>query len=644
MDLQFIYLCGGLGKHKYGTSMFSKPLNYIYGKPLFSYTLKPIIDLSQNIFIIYHDILHEQNLHGEILKQFPNRNIQFYRLPYITRGPLETAYLFIKNMKLQNKPIIFLDNDVIYRVQPHNFENLNYPFIGYSQTDSSQNSNQYCYILRNGNQLTDVQEKNIISQEYGTGIYGFQSPTDFLHLAKEIITTNQLHQNEFFFSTLLQYLLQQKITVYTQSLPPPLTLNTNEQVIQAFQNNPNLFPKLRICFDLDNTLVSYPNIHNDYTTCRPLQDRIQFLRRCKEAGHTIIIHTARRMRTHSGSVSKVIADIGMITLQQLKDFDIPYDEVLFGKPEANFYIDDKAINPYIPEWKHWMGFFDETIHNKIINQLPTNNLNHIVKINDERIHKKGPSSFLGAQAHYLAQIKNIPSIAPMYPQLYGCYEDGELTVIDMEYMQGIPIYKIFQEGLLTTQILSSILAKMSIIHSTKTNQTHSNKLQLVKSNWTDKLQKRLQLPIYQQIPNIHTISTNILNHVTKYTNEMTEDSIADVIHGDFWFSNMIYTFQHEPKFIDPRGKLDQTECLFGDKYYDYAKLYQSILGYDCVINQCELPANQPILKEFIDNYFSEIGVNLINLQWLTKSLILGTIPFLENPNEKILSYIINLIT
>lgn len=51
------------------------------------------------------------------------------------------------------------------------------------------------------------------------------------------------------------------------------------------------------------------------------------VRELHAAGHHIIIHTARRMRTHSGNVSAVVADVGQITIQSLKRFGIPYDEV-----------------------------------------------------------------------------------------------------------------------------------------------------------------------------------------------------------------------------------------------------------------------------------------------------------------------------
>jgi capsule biosynthesis phosphatase len=107
--------------------------------------------------------------------------------------------------------------------------------------------------------------------------------------------------------------------------------------------------KKRFCFDLDNTLVTCPTVPGDYTTCKPISRVIDYVKRLHADGHYIIIHTARRMRTHRGNIGRVTADVGAITIQQLQDYAVPYDELIFGKPFADFYIDDKAILPFVDE-------------------------------------------------------------------------------------------------------------------------------------------------------------------------------------------------------------------------------------------------------------------------------------------------------
>ena len=99
--------------------------------------------------------------------------------------------------------------------------------------------------------------------------------------------------------------------------------------------------KKRFCFDLDNTLVTSPAVPGNYATCKPILRVIDYLQKLHADGHYIIVYTARRMRTHDANIGRVVADVAAITIQQLSDFAIPYNELVFGKPFADFYIDDR---------------------------------------------------------------------------------------------------------------------------------------------------------------------------------------------------------------------------------------------------------------------------------------------------------------
>ena len=95
--------------------------------------------------------------------------------------------------------------------------------------------------------------------------------------------------------------------------------------------------------------MTCPTVPGDYTTCKPISRVIDYVKRLHADGHYIIIHTARRMRTHGGNIGCVIADVGAVTILQLHDYAVPYDELIFGKPFADFYVDDKAILPFFDE-------------------------------------------------------------------------------------------------------------------------------------------------------------------------------------------------------------------------------------------------------------------------------------------------------
>ena len=110
--------------------------------------------------------------------------------------------------------------------------------------------------------------------------------------------------------------------------------------------------------------------------------------------------------------------------------------------------------------------------------------------------------------------------------------------------------------------------------------------------------------------------------------------ISHVIHGDFWFSNIILTYQNNYKLIDMKGYVDDILTLSGDIYYDYGKLYQSILGYDLVLNDCKINNSHREYIQSMKLYFLKKcyakGLNINYLTYITKGLMFGTLPFIAH--------------
>lgn len=98
--------------------------------------------------------------------------------------------------------------------------------------------------------------------------------------------------------------------------------------------------------DLDGTLTKGDT--NDYKNVAPRVDVIEQLRKYKELGFNITISTARNMRTFEGNVGKINIYTLPIITEWLDKHNIPYDEILVGKPwcgHDGFYIDDRAVRP-----------------------------------------------------------------------------------------------------------------------------------------------------------------------------------------------------------------------------------------------------------------------------------------------------------
>ena len=100
---------------------------------------------------------------------------------------------------------------------------------------------------------------------------------------------------------------------------------------------------MRICIDLDGVVCRLKRPGETYEDVEPVPGAIEKLRELRGHGHYVILYTARHMRTCDGNVGKVMARVAQITLDWLARHGAEYDEIHFGKPWADVYVDDNAL-------------------------------------------------------------------------------------------------------------------------------------------------------------------------------------------------------------------------------------------------------------------------------------------------------------
>jgi len=100
---------------------------------------------------------------------------------------------------------------------------------------------------------------------------------------------------------------------------------------------------MRICVDLDGTICETKSIDQNYGDVKPLPGAVDTLEFFKQRGYYIIIHTARNMRRCDHNLGRIIKNQGKLVIDWLEKYQIPYDELLFGKPHVDYFIDDKGI-------------------------------------------------------------------------------------------------------------------------------------------------------------------------------------------------------------------------------------------------------------------------------------------------------------
>ena len=100
---------------------------------------------------------------------------------------------------------------------------------------------------------------------------------------------------------------------------------------------------MRIVFDLDDTICRTQN--RDYANASAINAVVSRIHGLKEAmpGAQIIIHTSRGMASCDGDVAAAEAKNRPTIEKWLAEHGIEADEIIFGKPLGDIYVDDKAM-------------------------------------------------------------------------------------------------------------------------------------------------------------------------------------------------------------------------------------------------------------------------------------------------------------
>jgi capsule biosynthesis phosphatase len=618
--MNIIIPIGGVGK-RFTEEDYNlpKPLIKSLGSPIIFWTIDNL-ELSSNdkLFIVYREEFNIFNFENLLKNKFRDINFKFIPLKNDTIGASETVLYALEEMNDDelNKLTIVIDSDNFYdeniiKISKEKNNNLIFYHKDYDINPI------YSYISIDGNKVVDIREKEKISDNACVGAYCFKTAILLKKTIKLNIIQSKRQKNEFYISSIYNTLIQNDIFIDSVEIKGFNCLGTPKQ-LKSFSSNLNSSnTKYRFCFDLDNTLVTYPEIEGDYTSVKPIKRTINFLKFLKTNGHTIIIHTARRMRTHAGNLGKVQSDIAKITFDTLDKYKIPFDEIYFGKPYAHFYIDDLSVKPF-DDLEKETGFYN--IH-------PEPRDHNKIEIFDDYLIKYSKS--IDGEKYYY---NNIPTdLKYLFPEIL----DSGDNFIKLSKVTGIPLSFLNTNNTITEELLFNVFDKINTLHNYSVNS--QNQYVDIYLNYYKKVKERVDSFDFSKYENFDSIKNEIYNFLLKY--ESDSRGKFGVIHGDPVFTNIIIDNKDNVKFIDMRGKIGDTQTIYGDINYDWAKIYQSIIGYDSILMDVELNQNQIINNKFIFEKYIESKFDknvLFEIKQITKSLLLSLIPI--HDNNKCLKY------
>lgn len=590
---------------------FNKPLINIVGRPMILWVLDNLnIGTNDTVHLAYNDFI-EQDIGTLVKKEYPELNVRSTVLTSQTRGAAETLFAMLKNFSDTelSMPVLSLDCDSIYFYDViSEFRKIGSGTCFYFN-DKGKNP-IFSYIKMNENDIVEIKEKIRISDHANTGAYGFPSGTTLLEYCTTVLDQGVGTKGEYYTSNIVNLMIRDGRCFKGVNVPvdsfacvgTPVQLK--HFLARIKENNDISVRPMRFCFDLDNTLVSFPTTCGDYSTCLPRMENISILRDLHNAGHTIIIQTARRMKTHGGNVGAIIADVGKLTFDQLSLFDIPYDELHFGKPHAHVYVDDLAVNSLVDTAKELGWTNNVPIKQQHPAMVSARSFNDVIRMDNTVVKTMGVDVGAGECFYY----KNIPDeLSDAFPKLVSVTElPDDVLSIQIEYVKSTSFAQLLCISCITKGRLTALLDTLLRIHSCSVGDLPENADVVL--NYSDKVSKRYYANAGVYADN--TLFKTIHNALQEYE-KSDRKSIKRCIHGDPVFSNVLLTPDNEIKMIDMRGMQGGVCTLGGDAVYDLAKVCQSLMGYDIVLLKSCRPNEQEerYLEELRNHFFSYITRN-----------------------------------
>lgn len=338
--------------------------------------------------------------------------------------------------------------------------------------------------------------------------------------------------------------------------------------------------KVRMVFDIDDTICS--NIRRTgYENCvkdSEVVDKINYLH--DSLGFEIILHTSRGMISCNGDKEKIIEKNRDVLVKWLEDNDVHYDEIVFCKPIADVYVDDKAMN------------VDEFRKAEFCNlsgggsNKPIYGLGNVVK------KTFGSPEEVECFKDWIEDNNGSCN----YPKVHSYLYDS----VYMDKIDGKPLCDCIDANDLIS-LLNTINEFSKIGRSGKFNLRRQ----------IDILEKNKRMDPSGAIDEmILMCKRNLMKRIDVLRSE------SSYSHGDMILSNVIKGNDGKLYFIDTRYFRDSTSYLL-----DLAKLRNSLCGYERIFGISKVNKDFGKLKTILDSFLIEKGVEDVVI-WLQLMYIL----------------------
>lgn len=446
----------------------------------------------------------------------------------------------------------------------------------------------YCDV-KNG-MVQSIAEKVAISNHANVGIYAFRSLSKFIECTAQLLA--QKTSQEIYISSVIALMIAdnqpfENISVSEDSFR---CMGTPLQV-KIFEPE-----KKTIAFMADTSLF----VFDANLDCYLLQNHVyNFLMDRLGENHQIVVYVSSTlMKRDEFAVILKTASIMVI--------EMPY--------HIDILVTTMAVTPYSDLEKE-IGIYRNHTSSRSFNTIRYEN-DTVTKLSKETLR------------HQIHWYRNIPScLLNLFPRFIHSSSDRSYTI---QKIKGVSLSRIYASG--DKVPVKDIFESLQRIHSVK--PCKENEPLSIHSLTIDKMKHRYTTyaSIYAEQKDSENLYTTLIREYAKFRDELNKESQC-VMHGDSVLSNIIFeSTTSRLKFIDMRGEVFENSTIYGFAIYDLAKLYQSLAGYDAIINGV---LQRDDLLKLYENLLQSRQISLQQIRIIAAILFFSMIPLHDDISHRV---------
>jgi dTDP-glucose pyrophosphorylase len=186
-----------------------KPLIQIHGKPMIQIVVENLTPTRDHKFVFICQKTHIEKYNLEHLLGSIAPGSEIVIVEGLTRGAAETV-MFAANALDMKQPLMIANSDQYLDAKIDDYlERADDSSLDGLIMTMWADDPKWSYVRLNSEDLiTDIREKEVISNDATVGIYNFRTAESFFKAAEEMINANALSNGEYYVAPVYQYLIR----------------------------------------------------------------------------------------------------------------------------------------------------------------------------------------------------------------------------------------------------------------------------------------------------------------------------------------------------------------------------------------------------------------------------------------------------